>query len=382
MLVTSFHVLKLNVGRNSPRNYIDLHRSHNLGTKGGTGRNEQATCVVESYLRAANISHTPLPDGGISVMTPAGDEVHVVFATGRFRNGAAAPSKYPTISVNPETVLTTKKDMTMSVFHEITEKAGHGRPVPVERGPEPIGVVNDFFLVSIRHRDFRTVPNPPDEELRAHEKLITDICTKFHSRFQWLCSKKGYGVGDLKTFALAWATIFLGKYKRTRRSRVENEKLLRAHIEKRLWGEFAPRLQRDLRIDHIDTETYQVATTGDVEGVREEDEEKAWRPIELDLSDDEARRKSARSMLVSKLRAAAPVPGLDAHRGGAEPRALPRDALRGPPPPHPAPQEVRDLLRVGCAPLVYRPSSRITAAGTCERDDPRRCRDGRRPARR
>jgi hypothetical protein len=275
-----------------------------LGTKGGTGRNEQATCVVESYLRAANISHTPLPDGGISVMTPAGDEVHVVFASEGSQTAPPPPSKYPTISVNPETVLTTKKDMTMSVFHEITEKAGHGRPVPVERGPEPIGVVNDFFLVSIRHRDFRTVPNPPDEELRAHEKLITDICTKFHSRFQWLCSKKGYGVGDLKTFALAWATIFLGKYRRTRRSRVENEKLLRAHIEKRLWGEFAPRLQRDLRIDHIDTETYQVATTGDVEGVREEAEERvAGRPIELDLSDDDARRKSARSMLVSKLSA-------------------------------------------------------------------------------
>lgn len=165
--------------------------------------------------------------------------------------------------------LTARHDQAMAAFWALTETAGFGRPIVVDRGVAPAGVryKDDPELVAMRHREFRQVANPSEELFRNpnYQKIVNWYCTKFFRANFYLCQQTGYEIEDIKTYAWLYLTNFYGRWRHLDRETFSKEgygngKMFCSYLQQRLYSDLKPLLIRKSRNIVIDTETAELGT--------------------------------------------------------------------------------------------------------------------------
>lgn len=160
-------------------------------------------------------------------------------------------------------------DKAMPAFWVLTERAGYGRPVVVDRGSAPDGVRynDDPELVAMRHREFRQVANLPDHVYKDqnYHRIINWYCNKFFRSNYRLCQHAGYEVEDVKTYAWLYLTNFYGRWRHLDRKAFDaksysNGKMFCSYLQQRLYSDLKPLLIRKSRNIVIDAETAELGT--------------------------------------------------------------------------------------------------------------------------
>lgn len=210
-----------------------------------------------------------------------------------------------------------RTEIALKTFHEITRAAGWGTPIPVNRGPEPtkkLHYEDNFELVSMRHREFRRVPNPNPRTLHQYKRIAEQACYRFVNMNQQLCRRNCLLVEDLMSYAQVWTCNYLGLYQVAVETANDNVRKLRAHLKQR-FAEFAGMVRKKERNCFPSPDTVQIALLGKsvdenhrVEGFSTDptiedgvDVNYVKRHRELDTSDANTRRVSAATILTRLL---------------------------------------------------------------------------------
>lgn len=149
-------------------------------------------------------------------------------------------------------------------FHMITIAAGYGTPLPVNRGEEPkkkLHFDDNFELVSMRHKEFRRVPNPTEAELAQFQPVIKAAVSRFMYINKVICQRHGLEFSDLQTYAQVWTCNYLGLYMIENPTQCDNEKNLRKNLRQR-FAEFAQMLVKKERNCLPDGHTAMIAQFG------------------------------------------------------------------------------------------------------------------------
>ena len=280
-------------------------------------KNARAVCQAMAWLSAVGIP-CRLPEvksGADLILTKKdGGEINIKLAVTQDEPRPAVEC----LVVLAKELASPQAPVALAAFHVITEAAGFGRPLPVDRGPEPekkLSYHDNFELVSLRHREFRRVPNPDPVELAGYKKVMEQACYRFVNMNQELCRRNCLLVEDLMTYAQVWTCNYLGLYKVAVETVNDNIRKLRAHLKQR-FAEFAKMIQKKERDCFPAPDTVHIALLGKPidenhrlesfsidptldEGV---DTDYIKRHSELDLSNDDTRRNSAVVLLAKNLK--------------------------------------------------------------------------------
>lgn len=213
--------------------------------------NARAVSVANSWLTAVGIPHT--------ISKVDGYDIHIVKSTGdvleiAINDGDNIPEIWTLYQfvVSAEALSSPNKVTALKAFHEITETAGYGKPIPVDRGPDPehkLNLDDEFELVAMRHREFRLAPNPSEATLKRYLPIVNNVVRHYFNspKNRSLFLACGYTEDDLKTFALIWTTNYIHKYTIANDDNYDNEKLLTTHLKQR-FNEFLPLLWKKASI--------------------------------------------------------------------------------------------------------------------------------------
>jgi hypothetical protein len=237
-------------------------------TKRATGsyvkepKNAKALTQVGNWLKAAAIQARPssTPGCDLTVKTADGRDLEIKVALGPSDERPAAEHLF----VLASELAHRTKAVAVRAFHSITEAAGHGRPLPINRGVDPakkLSFEDNFELVAMRHKEFRKVPNPTAEELKAFDKVIGKAVSRFLYINTKICRRHGLEFDDLKTYAQIWTCNYLGLYKVANPTNNDNERKLYAHLCQR-FGNFVEVLLKKERSCIPDPQTTSVALLG------------------------------------------------------------------------------------------------------------------------
>lgn len=273
-------------------------------------KNARAVCQIRTWLTAAGISYRPskAPGHDLTIVKSDGQELELAVTS----DPATTPND--ALVVLASIVTNRKIRLAVDAFHEITEAAGYGRPEPMDRGPLPpkkLNFHNDFELVSMRHSEFRRVPNPTTADMKHYKGVIERTAWAFLRSNHELCVGHGLEIGDLITYAQVWTCNYLGLYVVPSPTNNDNEKLLHCHLMQR-FSNFRDLLYQKGRGIFVTPEDVHIATgstaftapdtaTLAFDVSDEVDEAYRARHCELDVSDDDSRRRSAAALLDSHL---------------------------------------------------------------------------------
>ena len=177
---------------------------------------EKILCKTISWLNAVSIKNK-LDGNKLNIQTKSGTTLTV------------QPSSIVQIT-SPDTKIA------LEAFHSVSDAAGYGKPVPVNRGVVPVSKLrnsNDFDLIVMRHRDFRRVPNPPEIELLKYKKVFSYCCRKFFYLNKDLCSKTGVSREDLFSYCFVWGCNYLGLFQVLDETENDNVKKMTCYIRQR-----------------------------------------------------------------------------------------------------------------------------------------------------
>jgi hypothetical protein len=140
-------------------------KTHNV-TKKITGyqkeaKNAKALTQVKSWLKAAliNVGKPSIEGCDLSVQKADGGVMDI-------KVGITAADSRPAadhLFVLASELAHRAKPVAIRAFHAITEAAGYGKPLPINRGVDPVKKLSfedNFELVGMRHKEFRKVPEP------------------------------------------------------------------------------------------------------------------------------------------------------------------------------------------------------------------------------
>lgn len=135
-------------------------------------------------------------------------------------------------------------------FRLLALSVGASTAPPVDRGPVPPPGRRDYFYAIVRHTEFRHAPDLPPAKLEAWRDVVEQECSACWWRYRSIMCTHGYEIGDLRSFALAWACIFAHKGDPGVRGRAQNlsdsAKMLRRYLRQR-FTYLIDRLARSLR---------------------------------------------------------------------------------------------------------------------------------------
>lgn len=256
--------------------------------------NARAVSVVDSWLNACNIPHEIDNANIITIQGKDGTHTKVnLYTGGDFMEGA----------INGSAARLTDTDIAKAIgaFQIITNIAGYGKPVPVDRGSAPTRKLNykkaeEFELVAFRHKEFRAAPNPKDEEILKYKRIYESLSQVFYRKNLRLCQSMSYDAKDIETYCKVWTVNFLHKYKVHNPTEDDNEKLLVRHLMQRL-PELASLLQRKGRNVKGDSDPDAVLLAS--AEVPAEPPDEAWleRNKKIHNSSYSSRQKEARTIL-------------------------------------------------------------------------------------
>ena len=200
-------------------------------------RTARALCQTMAWLRADGIpcALDPSDTAGLLVTKVDGGEIRIRFLAGE------DPLESPVAASGHLTILakelaSTDAQIALKTFHTITQAAGWGTPIPVNRGADPTASLHyhdNFELISFRHCEFRRVPNPPPAELAQYDKVVAGACYRFFQKNIALCDRNGIELEDLETYAKIWTCNYLGLYKVAIETKNDNIRKLRVHLGQR-----------------------------------------------------------------------------------------------------------------------------------------------------
>lgn len=224
--------------------------------------NARALTQVNAWLRAAEIPTKPASTPGcdLAIVTDDGRELQVKIAAGSAE------------TVGADALVVFAKDLTsrhgavaLKAFHQITVAAGRGSPNPVAlRGVEPLKKLHyddNFELVSMRHKEFRRVPNPSTADLEVFTAVVRKAVRRFMFINTVICRRHLLAFEDLQTYAQVWTCNYLGLYKVENPTQNDNERKLYVYLCQR-FAEFAKMIVKKERNCIPDSETASIASTG------------------------------------------------------------------------------------------------------------------------
>lgn len=201
------------------------------------------------------------------------------------------------------------KDTALDAFHIITELAGYGRPMPVDRGVAPTKAEvygKDIFLTASRHREFRAAPNLTKVKADEYKPIVLRACRNFFWRNTKLCLAHGYQVEDLSTFAWVWTHNFVHRYEiahPTHKDGDDNQRLLTKYLKNR-FGELYDLMLRQGKRVLVEADVAQIALLGRVLDSNEVIQKAPIEPEDID-SKPTKRRKTPRGPSIARRKKAA-----------------------------------------------------------------------------
>lgn len=258
-------------------------------------KNSHAVCVLGSWLRNCNVPYSIQyeSDCDIIVQGLTCDIKICVFA-------GILPGNTHDITIMASDI--TGKDRTLAFrnFHYITEAAGYGSPIPVDRGAglnkKPI-YHEDFELVAMRHTQFRTAPNPKPEHLKGYRPIVENTASSFLRNNQAICTINLLELDDLLTYAMTWTINYIGHWEIPYPSYSnENPAKLRAYLQQ-CFVEFRGLLLKKSKNCHPSKATIEAVGQMPIVLSPYEEELDITEPPEEDPKDVLARRKNADILL-------------------------------------------------------------------------------------
>ncbi len=193
----------------------------------------QAIHVLKSHLNALKIDFSTDSTSADLVVKGTKGDVPVILVEGKT---SVEGSK---ISINVEDIVAPQLDKVLGAIHVLTEFAGFGRPIPVDRGPAKKGRVtyhDQYEDVIFRHQLLRRSPNPEQKELERYLPVIKRVVYGIMRQFKPVFGAMGMDEGDLVSIAMVHTISFIHNY--AYESESKNSKLLTEFLVQRL-GEVA-----------------------------------------------------------------------------------------------------------------------------------------------
>lgn len=212
---------------------------------------QKATCMLASCLDAVNIPYVLSPGKAPTVTVPmknGSGEIVVDLVT------SASEPETDRLKVLANEIISAHRPTADAAFHSITDAAGYGKPVAIDRGPVPAikpgrktnrPYGDDPDRVIFRENVFRNVVNPSSDVYKKFDPVITTCCRFFYMKNRDICVKLGYEIVDLKTYAQMWTANFWSTGRVLQPKKDENERLLYKFLRQR-FAEFYAQL-RDRR---------------------------------------------------------------------------------------------------------------------------------------
>jgi hypothetical protein len=192
--------------------------------------NSRAVCVMSSWLTSCQIPHEVDLRNIITIKGEKPLKVNLHMDNNLIEDG---------LNVQADALLVKDTLGAINAFQHITETAGFGRPMPVDRGPMPTRKLGyrkaeEFEYVAFRHKEFRAAPNPDESEIKKYLPIIKNLSKSFYRKNTNLCELMGYKADDIETYCKVWTINFLHKYAVHNPTDNDNEKLLVSHLTQRL----------------------------------------------------------------------------------------------------------------------------------------------------
>jgi hypothetical protein len=231
-------------------------------------RNAGAVNVTRSWLNAVGIQADDSAEPGcdLVILNAAGELLHIAIVNSLTDE---LPDIDDLLVVLAEEIGHYTTSKAVEAFHVITEVAGYGRPIPVDRGVAPSRKEiygNDFFLQAARHREFRSAPDLPTTKRAEYAPIITRCSRAFFGKNARLCLAHSYQVDDLISYAWIWAHLYAHRYevhKPTHKNGDDNARLLTAFLKHRFL-EFKTLLLKQGKNVLPDADVAQIAMFGRV----------------------------------------------------------------------------------------------------------------------
>lgn len=253
--------------------------------------------IFRSWCRSSKIPLTsPTVDGAsLCVLTKDAKALNIVFSD--------IPKDLPdTVAIPVAAAASYNPNVSLPVFHQMTEAAGYGKPLPFSRGEYKKVYRNDFFLAAVRHREVRDAPDPPKEVVAALSPITKREIRFFFNKTRGLCGLLGFEQEDLQTFAMIWTITYIHRYW----LRTETHK--GGSDNKRLYGRFLR--QRFGHLGHCMRRLHKpwVPDKAVVDATLESNDEDADHTVEPESNGSVKRRKSEAKQRLEAMLASADKP--------------------------------------------------------------------------
>lgn len=227
--------------------------------------NSRAVRICHSYCQAASIpvriSNRPHCDLAVTAKDGTTLDVAIVMSpqTDELADG-------PSITLLASDVASPKLEVALEAFHILTEEAGYGRPIPVDRGEKHKVYGNDMFLIVARHTEYQRAPDMSREKLARYMPVIQRACKRFMSMNAKLLRMHMYEMNDLISLSIVWTTIFAHSSEilsPTQEEHDDNERLLTKHLKSQFFHFYTKLLGENAK-QFPDPDTVSIALKGHV----------------------------------------------------------------------------------------------------------------------
>lgn len=161
----------------------------------------RATHMMKSWLRSMGI---PFAAEGSNIVV---NGVPVTFGK---------PGKnFDGIAFKPSDITSPDPKVVFETLHKVTEAAGFGRPMPVDRGEmrsENVTYHDHYEDIYLRHRHLYRTPNPAPEDVAKYRHVVRRAAEKAFFRFNLIATSVGFEVDDLYNIGLLHLGVFLHHY--------------------------------------------------------------------------------------------------------------------------------------------------------------------------
>jgi hypothetical protein len=170
----------------------------------------QGVHILGSYLSACRLKYADgSKKGEVQVVNKKGDGIVVatVYKDNSVLNGG--------IAIKAEDITSYDFNVALSAFWSVTEAAGYGRPLPVDRGPAPTGRVRyttHFEDVYLRHTILRRSPNRSEADLEPYMPTMRSAARRAFYHWNSVFRPMGFDVEDLQNIGVAYLLEFMHNY--------------------------------------------------------------------------------------------------------------------------------------------------------------------------
>lgn len=253
--------------------------------------NNVAVNLFRAWLRAVGIPFrdSSTPDADFTLTATSGESLTVCVGREHVPDGA--------LSV-PRKAMTGKRiSAALEAFWAVTDAAGYPRRRPVDRGPElapnkhgnprKLHYRHEPFLVSVRHTELRSAPDPTPEQWALYEPVARRVAGTYWRNYRNALSRNGHDFEDVLAHTRCLTINFCARHEVPDDPR--NPYRLKCYLLQRLFTDAAKVLLKKERSVLPDAETANICVYGRPEG--EEGTEPEIEVVEFESSEARLERR-------------------------------------------------------------------------------------------